>query len=86
MGRLQICLERTGAEKLKVEAGCGNERVLNQHNLRKYSDEDQKRVCRCALGAATAFAGMLPIAGCKALGESGEEVCANEDLVLKNCQ
>jgi hypothetical protein len=37
-----------------------------------------------ALGAATIFAGTLPIAGCKAIGESGEEVSANEDLMREH--
>jgi hypothetical protein len=37
-----------------------------------------------ALGAATVFAGTLPIAGCKASGESGEEVSANEDLMREH--
>ena len=37
-----------------------------------------------ALGSATVFAGTLPIAGCKALGESGEEVSANEDLMREH--
>jgi hypothetical protein len=36
------------------------------------------------LGAATIFAGALPIAGCKAIGESGEEVSANEDLMREH--
>ena len=37
-----------------------------------------------ALGTATVFAGTMPIAGCKALGESGEEVSANEDLMREH--
>lgn len=37
-----------------------------------------------ALGTATVLAGTLPIAGCKALGESGEEVSANEDLMREH--
>ncbi len=37
-----------------------------------------------ALGAATVFAGTLPLAGCKALGEKEEEVSANEDLMREH--
>jgi hypothetical protein len=37
-----------------------------------------------ALGAATVFAGTLPLAGCKALGEKGEDVSANEDLMREH--
>ena len=37
-----------------------------------------------ALGTATVFAGTMPIAGCKALGASGEEVSANEDLMREH--
>lgn len=37
-----------------------------------------------ALGVATVLAGTLPIARCKAFGEGGEEVSANEDLMREH--